>query len=78
MASDRDAPPPGPAEAPDAPRRRRTPPPSDRPDRRAPTTRRRIEAKLSSRTQLRDAFLLYEVLGPPVSLRDPGAQRPGG
>jgi hypothetical protein len=70
--------PPGPADAPDAPRRVRTPPPSDRADRRAPTTRRRIEAKLSSRTQLRDAFLLYEVLGPPVSLRDPGSHRPGG
>jgi hypothetical protein len=52
--------------------------PDPRPDRRPPTTRRRIEAKLSSRTQLRDAFLLHEVLGPPVSLREPGPQPPGG
>ena len=78
MASEPEAPSPGPPEAPDAPRRVRTPPPPDRADRRPPTTRRRIEAKLSSRTHLRDAFLLYEVLGPPVSLRDPAHQRPGG
>jgi hypothetical protein len=78
VSSSPEDPPPGPAEAPDAPRRVRTPPPPDRADRRPPTTRRRIEAKLSSRTQLRDAFVLYEVLGPPVSLRDPGSHRPGG
>jgi hypothetical protein len=40
------------------------------PPRRDATTRRRLRAKLRSRTALRDAFLLHEVLGPPVGLRD--------
>ena len=40
------------------------------PPRRDATTRRRLRAKLRSPTALRDAFLLHEVLGPPVGLRD--------
>jgi hypothetical protein len=78
VATDPQPPPPGPSEAREPRRAARTRPPADRADRRPPTTRRRVEAKLSSRTQLRDAFLLYEVLGPPVSLRDPGPHPPGG
>ncbi len=77
MTSDPQDTPPGPAEAPDTTSRPRTPPPTDRPERRAPTLRRRIEAKMSSRTQLRDAFLLHEVLGPPAALREPGPRAPG-
>ena len=46
--------------------------------RRGPSTRARIEAKMSSRAALRDAFLLHEVLGPPAALREPGPRAPGG
>lgn len=38
------------------------------------TPRQRLRAALRSRQRLREAFLLQEVLGPPVSERD----RPGG
>ncbi len=33
-------------------------------------TRNRLRATLRSRAALREAFLLREILGPPVSLRD--------
>lgn len=67
-------------EAPDGPH----PPPAAEPPARAPgrgsggSARARLRATLSSRSSLRDAFLLQEVLGPPAGLREPGPRAPGG
>jgi hypothetical protein len=40
--------------------------------------RRRLVADLSSPERLREAFMLMEILGPPVALRDPQAGRQPG
>lgn len=59
-------------------------PPAAEPPTRAPgrgsgrPARARLRATLASRSSLRDAFLLREVLGPPAGLREPGPRAPGG
>lgn len=58
-------------------------PPAAGPPARAPgrgdggSSRARLRAALSSRSSLRDAVLLREVLGPPAGLREPGPRTPG-
>ena len=51
------------------------PPEARAPQRPGPTTRDRLLGALSSRAALRRAFVLREVFGPPVGLREPPRDR---
>jgi hypothetical protein len=50
------------------------PPPAPAPSPSAPE-RHGLAAALASRSELRRAFLLMEILGPPAALRGPGTRR---